>query len=167
MRCRDICTLIERFYGKTNTDLHCLKFKVGLDYGREYLKLVLSLRGENSVSSFVYLWVSKVPKNNFNFRKIFYEEQICKLLTNYDVSLTVDLKAGCICLGLMAGRYPCIWCTWDSRVGLHDADTTDRSSYLHSTMFDKLSTDYGGDAKKFAIDECEVSLVFDHVYFSH
>ena len=80
--CMDICTLIDRFYGKTNTDLHRLKFIVGLDYGREYLKLVLSLRGENSVSSLVYLWVSKVPEKNFNFRKFFYEEQICKPFDN-------------------------------------------------------------------------------------
>ena len=39
---------------------------------------------------------------------------------------------------------------------------TSRSSLLHSTMFEKLSTVYGGDAKKYAIDcmgvECIPSI---------
>ena len=153
VRCNDIDTLLERFYGKSNgKNLHLLKFKLGLDYGRDFLKLVLSLRNENSVNRLVYLWVSKVPENYYNFQKIFRYDQISNFLTNYDVTLTVDLKAGCICIGLMAGRYPCIWCTWDSRLGLNETQVTCRSSLLHSTMFDQLCTMYSGDGKKYAID---------------
>ena len=153
VRCNDISTLLERFYGKTYGDnLQRLKFKLGLDYGRDFLKLVLSLRNENSVNKLVYLWVSKVPENYYNFQKIFSDDQISNFLTNYDVTLTVDLKAGCISIGLMAGRYPCIWCTWDSRLGLSETQTTCRSSLLHSTMFDKLATVYTGNSKKYAIN---------------
>ena len=52
----------------------------------------------------------------------------------------------------MAGRYQCIWCTWDSHLGLNGTQITTRSPLLHLTMFDKLSTMYSGDAKKYAID---------------
>ena len=83
---------------------------------------------------------------------IFNDNQICNFLTNNDVTLSVDLKAECIAIELMAGRYPCIWCTWDSRLGLKETQITPKSSLLHSTMFHKLTTDYNGDAKKYAIN---------------
>ena len=68
VRCNDINTLLERFYETSNGNiLHLLKFKLGLDYGRDFLKLVLSLSNENFVNKLVYLWVSKVPENYYNF----------------------------------------------------------------------------------------------------
>ena len=57
----------------------------------------------------------------------------------------------CIAIGLMAGWYQCIWCTWDSRLGINETQITPRS-LLHSTILHKLTTDYNDDAKKYAID---------------
>ena len=75
VRCKDINTLLERFYGSTyGGNLQQLKFKLGLDYGRDFLKLVLSLRKENSVNMLVFLWVSNFPENYYNFQKIFHDD---------------------------------------------------------------------------------------------
>ena len=67
------------------------------------------------------------------------------------MTLTVDLKVGCIAIGLMAGWYPRIWCTWDSRLGLNGTQITPRSSLLHTTILYKLTTNYNGDAKEYEI----------------
>ena len=153
MRCCNINHLIEKVYNiKGQVEVHDLHFKLGLDYGRGFTKLVLCLQFENSVNDLVYLWVGSAPENNHNFSVILKNNEITQLIENYHVSFTFDLKAAALCLGIMSGRHPCIWCNWDSRTGLKKIDWSLRSSSHHDRMFRKLCDEYGGDSKKHAID---------------
>ena len=62
------------------------------------------------------------------------------------------MKAAAFCLGIMSGRHPCIWCTWDCRTGLSKVDWHLRSSAHHALMFGKLCDEYNGDSKRHAVD---------------
>jgi hypothetical protein len=157
VRVSDIDRLLAKIYNSSgDVETGRLNFKLGLDYGRGFTKLLLSLQNESSVYYLVYLWVAQVPENSTNFATIFCDSPIAKLTSNYNVSMTVDLKAALLCGGIMQGRYPCIWCTWDKRQGLSEATSTPRSSVQHSKMYSKLMDTYGGDAKQHAIDCCGV-----------
>ena len=67
--------------------------------------------------TFRILWVGSAPENNCNFPVMLEDHQVTRLMEDYSVSFTVDLKAASLCVGIMSGRYPCIWCTWDKRNG--------------------------------------------------
>ena len=73
------------------------------------------------------------------------DEQIKRLIENYNISFTVDLKAASYCGGLMLGRHPCIWCTWDKRSGLSRIEWKPQSSSHHLEMLTKLCEQYQGD----------------------
>ena len=73
------------------------------------------------------------------------DEQIKRLIENYNISFTVDLKAASYCGGLMLGRHPCIWCTWDKRSGLSRIEWKPQSSSHHLEMLIKLCDQYQGD----------------------
>ena len=155
VRCCNIEKLIEKVYNLSGeTSVENLNFKLGLDYGRGLTKLVMCLQQENSVSNLIFLWVkvSSVPENNYNFSKILKATEVQKLLNEYNVSFTVDLKAAALCLGIMLGRYPCIWCTWDTKSGLDHVDFKSRSSAHNSEMYQKLCEKYDCDTKNHAID---------------
>ena len=130
-----------------NISVRNLHFKLGLDYGRGFTKLVLCLQNENSINDLVYLWVGSAPETNYNLSVILKDDQITRLLEEYHVSSTVDLKAASLCLGIMSGRHLCIWCTWDMRNGLNKVDWHPRSSTHHRKMFRKLCDVYNGDSK--------------------
>ena len=99
-------------------DVGSLNFKLELDYGRDFLKLVLCLSSENSCSDLVYLWVGAVPEKSSNFASIFKSVEVQNLLTIFNCTMTVDLKAASNLLGLAIGRYPFIWFTWDVQSGI-------------------------------------------------
>ena len=161
VRCCNIDALIEKVYNiNGQISVHDLHFKLGLDYGRGFTKLVLSLQHENSVNDLVYLWVGSAPENNHNFSVILKNDEITQLLERYQISFTFDLKAAALSLGIMSGRHPCIWCTWDKRTGLSKAHWDLRSSSHHDKMFRKLCDVYDGDSKNNAIhcdgvEDCE------------
>ena len=153
VRCCNVDAFIEKVYNfNGNTSVRNLHFKLGLDYGRGFTKLVLCLQNENSVNNLVYLWVGSAPETNYNLSVMLKDEQITHLLEEYHVSFTVDLKAASLCLGIMSGRHPCIWCTWDKRSGLSKVDWHPRSSAHHSKMLQKLFDIYNGDSKTHSID---------------
>ena len=66
-------------------------------------------------------------------------------MNSYNCSMTVDLKAGLICIGIMQGRFPCLWCTWDSRNGLDKVDYPVRSSVHNGRMLSKLVNDHNNN----------------------
>ena len=69
VRCSNI--LLEKFYNISGqVSVHDLHFKIGLDYGQSFTKLVLCLQQENSVNDLFYLWVGSAPENNHNFSVI-------------------------------------------------------------------------------------------------
>lgn len=153
VRCCNVDALIEKVYNiNGKTSVHDLHFKLGLDYGRGFTKLVLCLQHENSVNDLVYLWVGSAPENNHNFSVILNDDEITRLIEGYNVSFTFDLKAAALCLGIMSGQHPCIWCTWDKRTGLNKVDWHPRSSAHHDKMFRKLCEEYNGDSKNHAKD---------------
>ena len=78
----------------------------------------MCLQHEYSVKDLIFLWVSSVPESNYNFSMIMNGPEIQRLVNEYNVSFTVDFKAAALCLGIMLGHHPCIWCTWDARSGL-------------------------------------------------
>ena len=98
------------------------------------------------------MWVGSAPETNYNLSVMLKDEQITHLLEEYHVSFTVDLKAASLCLGIMSGRHPCTWCTWDKRSGLSKVDWHPRSSAHHSKMLQKLFDIYNGDSKTHSID---------------
>ena len=153
VRCCNIDALIEKLYNVSGeVSVRDLHFKLGLDYGRGFTKLLLSLQDNNSVNDLAYLWVMSAPENHYNFSIMFQDSQITHLIEEYNVSFTVDLKAGATCLGIMLGRHPCLWCNWDKRTGLQNVECHPRSSAHHHEMFDKLHSKYNGDSKTHAID---------------
>ena len=153
VRCSNVDALMEKVYNITgNVSVRDLHFKLGLDYGRRFTKLVLCQQHENSVNTLVYLWVGSAPENNYNFLVMLKDHQIIKLMEDYHVSFTVDLKAASLCVGIMSGRYPCIWCTWDKRNGLSKVEYNSRSSAHHYRMFQKLCDEYDGNSKDHSID---------------
>ena len=103
VRCSDN-KLLEKFYNhEGNVDVSQMQFKLGLDFGRGFLKLLISERFNNSVNKVYYLWVAEVPESLYNFRAIFEHEQMKVLISNYYVSFTVDLKEASILSGIMLG----------------------------------------------------------------
>ena len=151
---------VQHYWRGFCSDLH---FKLGLDFGRGFTKLLLCPQHDSSVNNQVYLWVTSAPEGNYNFSIMLRDEQIKRLVENYNISFTVDLKAASYCLGLMLGRHPCIWCTWDKRSGLSSIEWKPRSSSHHLEMFTKLCDKYQGDSKNNAIhcDGIEDSEAFD------
>ena len=118
VRCCNIGKLIEKVYNISGeSSVHSLHFKLGLDYGCGFTQL-MCLQHEYSVKDLIFLWVSSVPESNYNFSMIMNGPEIQRLVNEYNVSFTVDFKAAALCLGIMLGRHPCIWCTWDARSGL-------------------------------------------------
>ena len=153
VRCSNIDNLLEKVYKISGqVSVHDQHFKFGLDYGQSFTKLVLCLQQENSVNDLVYLWVGSAPENNHNFSVILNNGEISHLLEHYHVSFTFDLKAAALCLGIMSGRYPCTWCTWDCRTGLSKVTWHLRSSAHHALIFGKLCDEYNGDSKRHAVD---------------
>ena len=80
--------------------------------------------------------------------------EIQKLLNEYNAPFKVNLKAATLCLDIMLGRYPCIWCTWDARSKLEQVVFKSKSSAHSSEMYHKLCEKYDRDGKNHAID-CE------------
>ena len=157
VRCIDINTLLERIYNpQGNIDVSLLHFKLGLDFGRGFLKLIISERLVNSVNDVYYLWVAQVPESYHNFRVIFDHGQMRLLLSEYNVSLTVDLKAASIATGVMLGRYPCIWCNWSVNDNFNENDTayTIRNNAHHMEMWNRLQVKYKGNWKTYS-KECD------------
>ena len=65
VRCSNIDVLLEKVYNISGeVSSHDLHFKIGLNYGQSFTKLVLCLQQENSVNDLVYLWVGSAPENN-------------------------------------------------------------------------------------------------------
>ena len=64
--------------------------------------------------------------------------------SEYNVSLTVDLKAASIATGVMLGRYPCIWCNWSVNDNFNENDTayTIRNNAHHMEMWNRLQVKY-------------------------
>ena len=108
-------------------------------------RLKLLLCPQHSVNNQVYLWVTSAPECNYNVSIMLRDEQIKRLIENYNISFTVDLKAASYCGGLMLGRHPCIWCTWDKRSGLSRIEWKPQSSSHHLEMLIKLCDQYQGD----------------------
>ena len=79
--------------------VHELHFKIGLDYGRGFTKLIICLLHENSVNDLVYLWVGSAPENDHNFSVILKNNEITYLIESYHVSFTFDLKSSCTLSG--------------------------------------------------------------------
>ena len=103
VRCSNIDVLLEKVYNSCQVSVHDLHFKIGLDYGQSFTKLVLRLQQENSVNDLVYLWVGSAPENNHNFSVILKNGEISRLLEHYHVSFTFDLKTAALCLRIMSG----------------------------------------------------------------
>ena len=90
VRCRNIDVLLDDVYNiRGQVSVHNLHFKIGLDYGQGFTKLVLCLQQGNSVNDFVYLWVGIAPGNNHNFSAILKNGEISHLLEHYHVPLTL------------------------------------------------------------------------------
>ncbi|KAI6656205.1 hypothetical protein LOD99_1538 [Oopsacas minuta] len=129
VRCCNIDKLIEKVYNISGeSSVYSFNFRLGLDYGCGFTKLVMCLQLENSVRNLIFLWVSSAPENNYNFSIILNAPEIQKFIHEYNVSFTFDLKAAALCLGIMLGRYPCIWCVWDAKSGLDHVEFKSRSS---------------------------------------
>ncbi|KAI6646373.1 hypothetical protein LOD99_9244 [Oopsacas minuta] len=153
VRCCNIDALIEKIFNISGEiSVHDLHFKLGLDFVRGFTKLLMCLQNDNSVDNLVYLWVTSAPECNYNFSVMLQDDQIKRLMEEYNVSFTVDLKAASYCLGIMNGHHPCIWCTWDNRRGLDSVQWEERSSAHHLEMFQELQDMYQGDSKNHAID---------------
>ena len=148
VRCIDVKTLLERIYNpQGNINVTLLHFKLGLDYGRGFLKLLISKRLENTVNAVYYLWVAQVPETYHNFRVIFDHEQMKVLFSEYNISLTVDLKAASIACGVMLGRCPCIWCKWDVNDHFNQNSTNKiRNSDHHMEMWNQLQLKFKGNS---------------------
>ncbi|KAI6659881.1 hypothetical protein LOD99_14221 [Oopsacas minuta] len=153
VRCCNIDKLIEKVYNISGeSSVYRFNFKLGLDYGCGFTKLVMCLQLENSVRNLIFLWVSSAPENNYNFSIILNAPEIQKFIHEYNVSFTFDLKAAALCLGIMLGRYPCISCEWDAKSGLDHVEFKSRSSAHHAEMYQKLCEEYNSDSKNQAID---------------
>ena len=50
VRCSNIDVLLEKVYNSCQVSVHDLHFRIGLDYGQSFTKLVLRLQQENSVN---------------------------------------------------------------------------------------------------------------------
>ena len=86
VRCIDVRTLLERIYNSQgNINVSLLHFKLGLDFGRGFLKLIISERLLNSVNDVYLLWVAQVPETYHNFRVMFDYEQMKILLSKYRI----------------------------------------------------------------------------------
>ena len=115
------------------------QFKLGLDFGRGFLKLLISDRFNKSVNKVYYLWVAEVPESLYNFRTIFEHEQMKILISNHQVSFTADQKAASILPGIMLGRYPCVWCNWDKKDQFQDNNPLlKRNTLQHMEMLKRL-----------------------------
>ncbi|KAI6651251.1 hypothetical protein LOD99_5398 [Oopsacas minuta] len=68
VRCCNIDKLIEKVYNISGeSSVYSFNFKLGLDYGCGFTKLVMCLQLGNSVRNLIFLWVSSAPENNYNF----------------------------------------------------------------------------------------------------
>ena len=124
-----------------------MQFKLGLDFGRGFLKLLISELFNNSVNQVYYLWVVEVPESLYNFRAIFEHEQMKVLISNYYVSFTVDLKAASILSGIMLGRYPCVWCNWNKNDQFKKNPLLKRNTLEHRRMLKILENESKGTLK--------------------
>ena len=94
VRCCNIDKLIEKVYNISGeSSVYSLNFKLGLDYGCGFTKLVMCLQLENSVRNLIFLWVSSAPENNYNFSIILNAPEIQKFIHEYNVSFTLDMEA--------------------------------------------------------------------------
>ena len=78
--------------------------------------------------------------------------KITWLMEDYHVSLTVDLKAASLGVGIMSGSYPCIRSTWDKRNGSLKVEYNSRSSTHNNRMFQNLCDENNGNSKDHSID---------------
>ena len=68
VRCHNIDALVEKMFNTTGeVSVHDLHFKLGLDFGRGFTKILLCPQHDSSVNNQVYLWVTSAPECNYNF----------------------------------------------------------------------------------------------------
>ncbi|KAI6658738.1 hypothetical protein LOD99_15061 [Oopsacas minuta] len=117
--CCDVPGLLsKRFYQSDGIDNYKFHYKLGLDFGQGFLKVTIQPELSNSVSDLAIIWLSPVPENYHNLKSIFSSHEIRRLILDFNISLTIDIKAALIAFGIMPGRHPCPWCTWDERDNL-------------------------------------------------
>ena len=84
-----------------------LHFKLGFDFGRGFLIPLISERLVNSINEVYYLWVAQAPESYHNFRVILTMNRLKFkiLLSEYTISLSVDLKAASFACGVTLPLY--------------------------------------------------------------
>ena len=69
------------------------------------------------------------------------------LFSEYNISLTVDLKAASIACRVMLGRCPCIWCNWDVNDHFNQSSTNKiRNSDHHMEIWNQLQLKFKGNS---------------------
>ncbi|KAI6650038.1 hypothetical protein LOD99_6253 [Oopsacas minuta] len=117
----------------------------GLDFGQGFLKVTIQPELSNSVCELAIIWLSPVPENYHNLKSIYSSHEIRRLILDLNISLTIDIKAALIAFGIMPGRHPCPWCTWDERNNLDDIEKWElRGSTQHAAQYEEFCREYGG-----------------------
>jgi hypothetical protein len=139
IRCKDVHGLLNGWLNASgDVDVRNLRYKLGIDHWQKFLKLTVQVFDCNSVRSLAILWAAQVPETFENLRQIFMSPAIRQFVENYQISMTMDLKAACLVFGIMSGRHSCLWCTWDERDNLDDCGKWElRGDVQHMRMYDK------------------------------
>ena len=138
----DIAGLLNSAYNRTGK-LKLIKYrnKLGLDFGQDFLKVTIQPEYSNSIKDLLIIWLSSVPEKYHNFQAIFTFHEFRRLLSDFKVSITIDLKAALIAFGIMPCRHPCPWCTWDERDNLEDFGKWElRGISQHSQLYQQFCT---------------------------
>ncbi|KAI6661820.1 hypothetical protein LOD99_9772 [Oopsacas minuta] len=103
---------------KTKGNLSNNDLKTGI--WTRILRVTIQPELSNSVSDLAIVWLSPVAENYHNLKSIFSSQDIRCLILDFNVSLTIDIKAALIALGSCLADIPCPWCTWEERDNLDD-----------------------------------------------
>ena len=153
---KDIPSLISKW--KPTLDLTSdFKLKLCGDHGQEFFKVTLHILSAeskaNSTSDMQVVCAAQVPEHPSNLAKLYSLEWYQTLSAAFmgRIVITNDFKVSNQLVGIMIGKYPCIYCEWNSSSGFFIGPQMQRTYQNISDHYITLQQKYNGNSKDYGI----------------
>eukprot|EP00733_Pompholyxophrys_punicea_P000585 Pompholyxophrys_punicea_v1_NODE_178_length_2994_cov_7.487581.p1 type:complete len:680 gc:universal NODE_178_length_2994_cov_7.487581:2498-459(-) len=145
--CTDVVALIKLCHPEVSQPA----MKIGCDFGGHFLKVTMQLLQHdtaNSVSRLQLLAVVQAPESHENLKLLFDQLKFSALRQLPAVKITCvgDLKVEHLLMGIMQGKFPCVYCKWEHTSGF-EGECLPRTYADHLSLYQKLQEEHGGNSK--------------------
>ena len=80
----DIAGLLNSAYSRTgDIEIYQIRYKLGLDFGQDFLKVTIQPEYSNSIKDLFIIWLSLVPEKYHNFQAVFTFHEFRRLLSDF------------------------------------------------------------------------------------